>query len=315
MPAGHPHALRHSFGTALAEAGVDLAVLQALMGHDHVDSSAAYIHLSPAHVRAPPTMLPATASAPADHGAGRRGEDLLGGYLAALAARGAGNRSFHGAARAFLARWPDPQAWAEQPLSVRLSAGSAVRPLLNHLMVTGLLRPGYDWLLERKLPALPREAAASPLTLDLDRFLSAATELGYTRKVAAGLASQVAVRLLIQTGRRLSELDDTDLAEFGAAITARERAHDRVLKHYCVALAATRGVLYHLDGNVAPTAKNTAHLRWPWRQHFTGVPTEWPIHWSPTWNARRVRAPVRPCSVWPVGSGTSPGSSPHTIPP
>jgi site-specific recombinase XerD len=51
VPAGHPHALRHSFGTALAEAGVDLAVLQALMGHDHVDSAAAYIHLSPAQVR------------------------------------------------------------------------------------------------------------------------------------------------------------------------------------------------------------------------------------------------------------------------
>lgn len=52
VPAGHPHALRHSFGTALAEAGVDLAVLQALMGHDHVDSSAAYIHLAPAYLRA-----------------------------------------------------------------------------------------------------------------------------------------------------------------------------------------------------------------------------------------------------------------------
>lgn len=52
VPAGHPHALRHTFGTALAEAGVDLAVLQALLGHDHVDSSAAYIHLAPAHVRA-----------------------------------------------------------------------------------------------------------------------------------------------------------------------------------------------------------------------------------------------------------------------
>lgn len=51
VAAGHPHALRHSFGTALAEAGVDLAVLQALMGHDHVDSSAAYIHLAPAHLR------------------------------------------------------------------------------------------------------------------------------------------------------------------------------------------------------------------------------------------------------------------------
>jgi site-specific recombinase XerD len=51
VAAGHPHALRHSFGTALAEAGVDLAVMQALMGHDHVDSAAAYIHLSPGHVR------------------------------------------------------------------------------------------------------------------------------------------------------------------------------------------------------------------------------------------------------------------------
>jgi site-specific recombinase XerD len=51
VPAGHPHALRHSFGTALAEAGVDLAVIQALMGHDHVDSSAAYIHLAPTFLR------------------------------------------------------------------------------------------------------------------------------------------------------------------------------------------------------------------------------------------------------------------------
>ncbi len=51
VPAGHPHALRHTFGTALAEAGVDLAVMQALLGHDHVDSTAAYIHLAPGHVR------------------------------------------------------------------------------------------------------------------------------------------------------------------------------------------------------------------------------------------------------------------------
>jgi site-specific recombinase XerD len=53
-PASRPHTRtrsRHSFGTALAEAGVDLAVLQALLGHDHVDSAAVYIHLAPAHVR------------------------------------------------------------------------------------------------------------------------------------------------------------------------------------------------------------------------------------------------------------------------
>jgi site-specific recombinase XerD len=42
----------HTFGTALAEAGVDLAVMQALLGHAHADTSARYIHLAPAHVKA-----------------------------------------------------------------------------------------------------------------------------------------------------------------------------------------------------------------------------------------------------------------------
>jgi integrase/recombinase XerD len=49
---GNPHALRHTFGTALAESGVDLAVMQALLGHAHVDTTARYIHLAPAHVKA-----------------------------------------------------------------------------------------------------------------------------------------------------------------------------------------------------------------------------------------------------------------------
>ena len=52
VPGGHPHALRHTFGTALAEAGVDLAVMQALLGHAHVDTTARYVHLAPTHVKA-----------------------------------------------------------------------------------------------------------------------------------------------------------------------------------------------------------------------------------------------------------------------
>ena len=49
---GHPHALRHTFGTALAEAGVDLAVMQALLGHAHIDTTARYVHVAPTHVKA-----------------------------------------------------------------------------------------------------------------------------------------------------------------------------------------------------------------------------------------------------------------------
>lgn len=52
VPGGHPHALRHTFGTALAEAGVDLAVMQALLGHAHIDTTARYVHLAPTHVKA-----------------------------------------------------------------------------------------------------------------------------------------------------------------------------------------------------------------------------------------------------------------------
>ena len=134
---------------------------------------------------------------------------------------------FLGAARAFLARWPDPQAWAEQPLPVRLSAGSSVRPLLNYLMLAGYLRPGYDYLLERKLPAILREATASPLAGDVTRFLSAATELGYTPQSRGGAG---------QPGRGAHADPDRPpaqrarrhrFAEFDAAITAREQAHGR----------------------------------------------------------------------------------------
>lgn len=48
----HPHALRHTFGSSLADAGVDLAVMRELLGHAHVNTTARYIHLAPAHVKA-----------------------------------------------------------------------------------------------------------------------------------------------------------------------------------------------------------------------------------------------------------------------
>ena len=52
VPGGHPHALRHTFGTALAEAGVDLAVMQVLLGHTHIDTTARYVHVAPVRVKA-----------------------------------------------------------------------------------------------------------------------------------------------------------------------------------------------------------------------------------------------------------------------
>ena len=41
-----PHRLRHTFGTELAAAGIDLLVLRALMGHASPETTAGYVHLS-----------------------------------------------------------------------------------------------------------------------------------------------------------------------------------------------------------------------------------------------------------------------------
>ena len=42
-----PHRLRHTYGTELAAAGIDLLVLRELMGHAHPETTAAYVHLAP----------------------------------------------------------------------------------------------------------------------------------------------------------------------------------------------------------------------------------------------------------------------------
>lgn len=41
-----PHRLRHTYGTELAAAGVDLLVLRELMGHVSPETTARYVHLS-----------------------------------------------------------------------------------------------------------------------------------------------------------------------------------------------------------------------------------------------------------------------------
>jgi site-specific recombinase XerD len=41
-----PHRLRHTYGTELAAAGIDLLVLRELMGHASPETTACYVHLS-----------------------------------------------------------------------------------------------------------------------------------------------------------------------------------------------------------------------------------------------------------------------------
>ena len=201
-----------------------------------------------------------------------RAAHIYDAYMSCLAAREVGNKTFESGARNFLARFPDPQDWAAQPLAARLAGTRPhLQPLLNFLMLHGHLRPGYDYLLERKLTVILREAAVSPLAGDISRFLAGAEALGYSVRARTGMASEVAVRVLIQAGRPLGELTDADFAAFEQAISERETRTGRELKHYRHALYASRAVIYHLGAPAEPVPKRSTLGRWSWERHLDGV--------------------------------------------
>src|SRR5437879_84671 len=108
-------------------------------------------------------------------------------YRGWLAARGVGNKTFDSGARCFLARFPDPQAWAAQPLAARLAGTRPqLQPLLNFLLLHGHLPPGYDHLLDRHLAGVSPQVRR-PMVAYLERLQGT-----HARSSVQGTASELA---------------------------------------------------------------------------------------------------------------------------
>ncbi|MEV6928135.1 tyrosine-type recombinase/integrase [Dactylosporangium sp. NPDC051485] len=139
-----------------------------------------------------------------------------------------------------------------------MAANGSTRPLITFLILHGGLRPGYDYLLERKFSSIWREVKGCTVGADLTVFLTAAAQLGFSERVAVANASQVPARLLIQTGRPLNRLTAQDLDDFAAACAQRAERTGKGWRHYEAALSNTRRVLFHLQIMSAPPGRTGA---------------------------------------------------------
>lgn len=148
--------------------------------------------------------------------------------------------------RRFLGRWPDPQSWAGEPLDLRLALPASATSLVMFAMCRGWLRPGWDWLVERKLSSFWREIIDTPIEADMVRFVETAESIGFTSIQAKRAASQSVGRLLIQTGRPLDLLEVADLDALADACRQREAMTGQGWRHYRSAIVCAHHVLFHL---------------------------------------------------------------------
>jgi hypothetical protein len=219
--------------------------------------------------------MPAPASAArAELSRPAAGEALLSQYAGWLAARGRGNRCFADGAAGFLRRWPDPQSFAAEPLEVMLAQDQQTRPFITFLLLHDLLRPGYDYLVNRKFASLVELARGTRLEPDLDGFQHAAAELGFSPHVCSRSAERVIIRLLIQTGRALHDLAVGDLRDAEAAFQARGERLGRDWSNDRGFLHAAWTVLFHL-GITDVTPPNRRRREHAGHSHYFGGVPAW----------------------------------------
>lgn len=198
--------------------------------------------------------------------------ELVADYEAWLAVDGHGSRSYRDAAWSFLAHWPDPAGFGEEPLEVQASLGVAQRPFVTYLMVTGRLRPGYDYLARKIGGLLTQARRRGPLAADIAVFTAAATELDYSAHTIRCCSERVIVRLLIQTGHRLTELSTDDLDTLAAALHRRAQANGKPTAWVSdrAMISTAHRVLFHLG--ILDSPPTDPRRRPGLRGHYSGVP-------------------------------------------
>ncbi|MGA7203283.1 MAG: tyrosine-type recombinase/integrase [Specibacter sp.] len=188
-------------------------------------------------------MLPANASNPQIEDPGL----VVDEYRGYLASRGHGSSPAFSAARTFMARWPAPEDWLDEPLQARWETKHHTTPFILFLMLTGRLHGDYEYLLETKLTNILGVCKGQPLEADLLFFLGQARILGFSERVSRAMTTGIMARVLLHTGTPLSAVGTMDLEEVEAACRAREQRSGLSAHPYLVLSNDVRRALFHAE--------------------------------------------------------------------
>ncbi len=93
-------------------------------------------------------------------------------YRDYLAARGHGSQPAFSAARTFMACWPVPEDWLDEPLQGRWATKHHTTPFILFLMLTGRIHGDYEYLLETKLTNILSACTGQPAEAGLRILVS-----------------------------------------------------------------------------------------------------------------------------------------------
>ena len=140
----------------------------------------------------------------------------------------------------------------DEPLATRLQARSSTHPFLMFLMIHRSLRPGWDWLVERKLSSFWREIVGSPLEADMARFMDAAVTSGSPASRRCGWRRSRSVGCCCRPGAASTTSPSPISTPSLTACRQRQAATGQGWSHYRAALNAAHRVLFHLDVTDTP---------------------------------------------------------------
>ncbi|GAA4378568.1 tyrosine-type recombinase/integrase [Paeniglutamicibacter cryotolerans] len=172
-----------------------------------------------------------------------------------LAARGHGSTPVFSGARTFMARWPEPGDWLDEPLEQRVETKYHTTGFILFLMLTGRIHGDYGYLLNTKLTNILSACVGQALETDLLFFLGRARTLGFSERVGRAMTTGVVARVLLHTGSPLCAVGSGELEEFETACRAREQRTGRSAHPYLVLSANVRRVLFHAELMPEPAPK------------------------------------------------------------